>query len=88
MTVRHSAGAALLELAPLLSVDQRNEIAVELCRGWSWDSREFTKYIPEYLGRFALWLPPEQLDELMMSLQAALSSSEEHIVASALTRRR
>ena len=26
-------GLALLELAPLLSVDQRNEIAVELCRG-------------------------------------------------------
>ena len=84
VTVRHSAGAALLELAPLLSVDQRNEIAVELCRGLELGQQEFTKYIPEYLGRFALWLPPEQLDELMMSLQAALSSSEEHIVASAL----
>lgn len=39
VTVRHSAGRALLELAPLLSVDQRNEIAVELCGAWSWDSR-------------------------------------------------
>ena len=64
VTVRHSAGAALLELAPLLSVDQRNEIAVELCRGLELGQQEFTKYIPEYLGRFALWLPPEQLEEI------------------------
>ena len=84
VTVRHSAGGALLELAPLLSVDQRNEIAVELCRGLELGQQEFTKYIPEYLGRFALWLPPEQLDELLAGLAASLSSSEGHIVASAL----
>ena len=84
VTVRHSAGGALLELAPLLSVDQRNEIAVELCRGLELGQQEFTKYIPEYLGRFALWLPPEQLDELLAGLSASLSSSEGHIVASAL----
>ena len=75
VTVRHSAGGALLELAPLLSVDQRNEIAVELCRGLELGQQEFTKYIPEYLGRFALWLPPEQLDELLAGLAASLSSS-------------
>lgn len=84
VTVRHSAGAALLELAPLLSVDQRNEIAVELCRGLELGQQEFTKYIPEYLGRFALWLPPEQLEEILSGLTASLSSSEEHIVDSAL----
>ena len=84
VTVRHSAGLALLELAPLLSVDQRNEIAVELCRGLELGQQEFTKYIPDYLGRFALWLPPEQLDELLRSLEGTLSSSEGHIVASAL----
>ncbi len=84
VTVRHAAGSALLELAPLLSVDQRNEIAVELCRGLELGQQEFTKYIPDYLGRFALWLPPEQLDELLRSLEGTLSSSEGHIVASAL----
>ena len=84
VTVRHSAGAALLDIAPLLSVDQRNEIAVELCRGLELGQQEFTKYIPEYLGRFALWLPPEQLDELLTGLSASLSSSEGHIVASVL----
>lgn len=84
VTVRHTAGSALLELAPLLSVDQRNEIAVELCRGLELGQQEFAKYIPDYLGRFALWLPPEQLDELLGSLAASLSSSEGHIVASAL----
>ena len=84
VTVRHSAGAALLELAPLLSVDQRNEIAVELCRGLELGQQEFTKYIPDYLGRFALWLPPEQFDELLSSLDGALCSSSGHIIASAL----
>ena len=52
VTVRHSAGAALLELAPLLSVDQRNEIAVELCRGLELGQQEFTKYIPRLFGAF------------------------------------
>lgn len=62
VTVRHGAGLALLEIAPRLTVDQRNEVSVELCRGLELGQQEFTKYIPDYLGRFALWLPPEQLD--------------------------
>ena len=33
VTVRHGAGLALLEIAPRLTVDQRNEVSVELCRG-------------------------------------------------------
>ena len=65
MTVRHSAGNALLALAPRLTVDQRNEVSVELSRGLELGQQEFAKYIPDYLGRFALWLPPEQLEELL-----------------------
>jgi hypothetical protein len=45
----------------LLATDQRNEIAVELLKGLEVGEYEFSKYIPEYLGEFALWLPPEQL---------------------------
>ena len=41
-----------------LTADQRNEVAVELCRGLELGQQEFTKYIPDYLGRFTLWLPP------------------------------
>ena len=84
VTVRHSAGLALLEIAPRLTVDQRNEVSVELCRGLELGQQEFTKYIPDYLGRFALWLPPEQLDECLADLGVTLSASSSRIVAPVL----
>ena len=84
VTVRHSAGSALLELAPRLTVDQRNEVAVELCRGLELGQQEFTKYIPDYLGRFALWLPPAELDEVLDDLWVNLSASDSRVAASVL----
>ena len=84
VTVRHSAGNALLALAPRLTVDQRNEVAVELCRGLELGQQEFTKYIPDYLGRFALWLPPAELDEVLDDLRVNLSSSDSRVTASVL----
>ena len=84
VTVRHGAGLALLEIAPRLTVDQRNEVSVELCRGLELGQQEFTKYIPDYLGRFALWLPPEQLDECLADLGVTLSASSSRIVAPVL----
>ena len=84
VTVRHSAGNALLSLAPRLTADQRNEVAVELCRGLELGQQEFTKYIPDYLGRFALWLPPAELDEVLNDLQVNLSSSDSRVTASVL----
>ena len=84
VTVRHSAGNALLALAPRLTADQRNEVAVELCRGLELGQQEFTKYIPDYLGRFALWLPPAELDEELDDLRVNLSSSDSRVTASVL----
>ena len=84
VTVRHSAGNALLALAPRLTADQRNEVAVELCRGLELGQQEFTKYIPAYLGRFALWLPPAELDEVLDDLRVNLSSSDSRVTASVL----
>lgn len=84
VTVRHSAGSALLELAPRLTVDQCNEVAVELCRGLELGQQEFTKYIPDYLGRFALWLPPAELDEVLDDLWVNLSASDSRVAASVL----
>lgn len=84
VTVRHSAGNALLALAPRLTADQRNEVAVELCRGLELGQQEFTKYIPDYLGRFALWLPPAELDEALDDLRVNLSSSDSRVTASVL----
>ena len=84
VTVRHNAGNALLALAPRLTADQRNEVAVELCRGLELGQQEFTKYIPDYLGRFALWLPPAELDEVLDDLRVNLSSSDSRVTASVL----
>lgn len=82
--VRHDAGNALLRLGHLLSTDQANEIAVELLKGLEVGEYEFSKYIPEYLGEFALWLPPEQLDDLIERLHILLANGNEQIVSVAL----
>ena len=84
VTVRHCAGNALLALAPRLTVDQRNEVSVELSRGLELGQQEFAKYIPDYLGRFALWLPPEQLEELLADLSQTLNAASGRMAASAL----
>lgn len=39
---------------------------------------------PEYLGEFALWLPPEQLDDLIERLHLLLANGNEQIVSVAL----
>ncbi len=84
VTVRHSAGGALLEIAPLLTVDQRNEVAVELTRGLEIGQQEFSKYIPQYLGQFSLWLPPAQLEELLRDLEGYLCSANGSVVSCVL----
>ena len=84
VTVRHAAGNALLSIAGLLSAEERNEIAVELCRGLEIGQQEFAKYIPGYLGRFCLWLPPVQLEEMLSELEDSLCSSNGRVAAAAL----
>lgn len=84
VTVRHRAGAALLEIAPRLTHQERNEVAVELCRGLEIGQQEFSKYIPDYLGRFCLWLPPEELEEILQDLGRYLCSANSSIVSTAL----
>ena len=65
-------------------MDQRNEVSVELSRGLELGQQEFAKYIPDYLGRFALWLPPEQLEELLADLSQTLNAASGRMAASAL----
>lgn len=67
-SVRNKAGNSLVNIGSLLSVDQRNEIAVELFKGLEIDELQYAKYIPEYLGRFMMLLPPKELDEFVMEL--------------------
>jgi len=67
-SVRNKAGNSLLDIGYLLSIDQRNEIAIELFKGLEIDELQYAKYIPEYLGRFMMLLPPKELDEFVLEL--------------------
>lgn len=67
-SVRNKAGNSLVNIGPLLSIEQRNEIAVELFKGLEIDELQYAKYIPEYLGRFMMLLPPKELEECILDL--------------------
>ena len=82
--VRRLAGHGLLSIAPALTPERRNEIAVELSRALETGQAEISLYIPTYLGRFMLWLPPRELDEMLKQMEALLSSANTGIVAAAL----
>ena len=45
---------------------------------------EFSKYIPQYLGQAALWLPPEQLEEIVSYLHGMMANANDQIVSVAL----
>ncbi|MDO4314748.1 MAG: cytidyltransferase-related domain protein [Oscillospiraceae bacterium] len=85
VVVRRMAGAALLSIAPMLTPDRRNEIAVELSKALETGQAEISQYIPEYLGRFALWLSPRELDEVLEQMMTLLSSANAGVVAAALS---
>lgn len=84
MLVRNEAGKALIRIAPILRVDQRNEIAVEMLRGLETGETDYSRTIPRWLGQLAMWLPPEQLDELIGSLGEMQASTSDHVTAVAL----
>ena len=85
VVVRRMAGAALLPLAPMLTPEHRNEITVELAKALETGQAEIAQYIPQYLGQFALWLPPRELDEILDHMVFLLSSSNSSVVAAALS---
>ena len=85
IVVRRMAGSALLEIAPLLTPDRRNEVAVELSEALETGQAELSQYIPQYLGRFALWLSPRELDEVISEMLRLLSSSSASVAAAALS---
>lgn len=64
-SVRNNAGEALINLIPVLTLEQRNDVAVELLRALEIEGYQFAKYIPNYLGRIMLFLQPVELDELI-----------------------
>ncbi|QHI71275.1 nicotinate-nicotinamide nucleotide adenylyltransferase [Aminipila terrae] len=81
ITVRHSAGKGLLQVIKLLSLDQRNEIIIEMTKGLEIGEYQFSKYIPEYLGELAMYLHPRELDELISDLKKLADSTNQRIAS-------
>jgi len=84
VTVRHSAGKALLNVISYLPLDERNEIVIELMRGLEIGEYQFSKYIPEYLGEMSLYLHPNELDEFINELTKQTESTNDRISSVAL----
>ena len=82
--VREDAGEALLDIIHYLRPDERNEVVMELREGIEVGDYDFSNYIPTYLGKCALWLPPAELDEVINHLISLEASPNVKIVASAL----
>ena len=85
VVVRRMAGEALLSLAPKLTPERRNEIAVELSKALETGQAEIAQYIPGYLGQFTLWLSPRELDEILDHMLFLLSSPNNSVAAASLS---
>ena len=78
-TVRNRAGVGLIELVPYLSFEQRNDIVIELLRALEMESYQFTRYIPQYLGKILMYIKPVELDEILDSFQERVKSANAQI---------
>ena len=85
IVVRRMAGTALLTIAPKLTPERRNEIAVELSKALETGQAEIAQYIPAYLGQFSLWLSPRELDEILDHMLTLLASPNTSVAAAALS---
>lgn len=84
MVVPRDAGQAMSQLFPVLRIDERNEVVTELVGALEVADARYSRYIPEYLARTLLWLPPVQLDEMITHITGLLASSNNGIVMRAL----
>ncbi|MBB6218899.1 nicotinic acid mononucleotide adenylyltransferase [Anaerosolibacter carboniphilus] len=78
-SVRKRAGEALIGIAPYLSLEQKNDIAIEMLRALEIEGYQFTKHIPDYLGRLILYLQPVELDEIIDDLMDKVKISNTQI---------
>lgn len=74
LPVREHAGEALLSMAAYLTVDQRNEIVVDLLRELENGQEQVARYIPNYLGRLICTLPEKEISEAIEHLEGLLRS--------------
>ncbi len=82
--VRNKAGKALLSISSFLTIDQRNEISIELIKGLEIGEFEISKYIPNHLGKFILLLDTKELDEIIFEILRLYNDSNSHVSSLAL----
>lgn len=77
LPVREHAGQGLLRIAPRLTVDQRNEIVVDLLRELENGRDQVSRFIPPYLGGLLCLLPQKEFDEGVDFLENMIRSGVE-----------
>ncbi len=69
LPVREKAGRGLLKIAPRLTMDQLNEIVVDLIRELETGQEEVSRYIPRYAGKLLCRLPVKEFEESLGFLE-------------------
>ncbi len=85
LPVRERAGESLVEISAVLSVDQRNEIMVDLLRELETGQNEISGYIPPYLGRLFCNVPEKEMDEGIAYLEGLLRAGNTRAARAALS---
>ena len=67
-----------------LSADERNELAIELTKGLEIGEYEYSKYIPEYLGKIAVTLQREDFYQLLTEIRRLIESRNEKVASVSL----
>lgn len=78
-SVRNHAGEALVKIVPCLSMEKRNDVAIELIRALEIEGFQYAKYIPAYAGRIMLFLQPVEFDEIIEDMAIKIKKSDSRI---------
>ncbi len=74
LPVREHAGNALLSICDYLTVDQRNEISVDLMRELENGQEQIARFIPPFLAKLVCTLPEKEVWEAVHFLETMLRS--------------
>ncbi|WFD11334.1 nicotinate-nicotinamide nucleotide adenylyltransferase [Tepidibacter hydrothermalis] len=80
-SVRNTAGKNIIKIMPYLSLEERNDISIELLRSLEIEKYQFSKYIPDYLGEIILYLQPIELDEIIDDFTQKIKQSNNQIAS-------
>ena len=84
LPVREHAGEALLGILPRLTLEEQNEIIVDLLRELETGQDEISAYIPRYLGVMMARLPDKELHECLDFLKGHIRGASVRTAHAAL----